>query len=67
MPSSGMLRRMALIRSDVSEEIQHIVFLPSVRQLLVTVNVVPSSPILVTLLMEAQRSFETSVYTCHAA
>jgi hypothetical protein len=32
-------------------------------QLLVTVNVVPSPPILVTLMMEAIRSSETSVLT----
>jgi hypothetical protein len=31
------------------------------RRLLVTANVVPSSPILVTLMMEALSSFETSV------
>jgi hypothetical protein len=37
------------------------VFLHSVRQLLVTANVVPSSPILVTLMMEALNSSETSV------
>jgi hypothetical protein len=35
----------------------------SVRRLLVTANVVPSSPILVTLMMEAIRSFEMSVLT----
>jgi hypothetical protein len=33
------------------------------RRLLVTANVVPSSPILVTLMMEALRSSETSVLT----
>jgi hypothetical protein len=38
------------------------VFLRSVRRLLVTANV-PSSPILVTLMMEALRSSETSVLT----
>jgi hypothetical protein len=38
-------------------------FLRSVRRLLVTANVVPSSPILVTLMMEALRSSETSVLT----
>jgi hypothetical protein len=32
-------------------------------RLLVTVNVVPSSPIIVTLMMEAVRSSETSVIT----
>jgi hypothetical protein len=35
----------------------------SVRRLLVTANVVPSSPILVTLMMEALSSSETSVLT----
>jgi hypothetical protein len=34
-----------------------------VRRLLVTANAVPSSPILVTLVMEALRSSETSVLT----
>jgi uncharacterized protein YggT (Ycf19 family) len=38
-------------------------FLYSVRRLLVTANVVPSSPILVTLMMEALRSSETPVLT----
>jgi hypothetical protein len=37
--------------------------LRSVRRLLVTANVVPSSPILVTLMKEALRSSETSVLT----
>jgi hypothetical protein len=41
----------------------HNQFLRSVIQLLVTANVVPSSPILVTLMMEAIRSFEPSVLT----
>jgi hypothetical protein len=36
-------------------------FLRNVLQLLVTVNVIPSSPILVILMMEAISSFETSV------
>jgi hypothetical protein len=53
-----MLCRVALVRTDVSEEI--LVFLRSVRQLLVTANVVPSSTILLTLMMDAQRSSETS-------
>jgi hypothetical protein len=39
------------------------VFLRSVRRLLVTAGVVPRSPILVTLMMEAIRSSETSVLT----
>jgi hypothetical protein len=41
----------------------HIVFLRSMLQLLVTANVVPSSPILVSLMMEALHSIETSVFT----
>jgi hypothetical protein len=39
------------------------VFLRSVRRLLVTVNVVSSAPILVTLMMEALDSSETSGLT----
>jgi hypothetical protein len=35
MPSSGILRRMAIVRTDV------FVFIRSVRRLLVTANVVP--------------------------
>jgi hypothetical protein len=38
-------------------------FLRSVRRLLVTASVIPSLPILVTLMMEAIRSSETSVLT----
>jgi hypothetical protein len=89
MGSFGMLRRVALVRTDVSEEISasiirvtkigelgttstvtsnrntlltHTVFLRSVLRLLVTTNVVPSSPILVTLMMEAIHSSEPSVF-----
>jgi hypothetical protein len=40
-----------------------VVFLRSVRRLLVRASVVPSSPILVTLLKEALSSSETSVLT----
>jgi hypothetical protein len=40
-----------------------IVLLRSVRQLLLTANVVPSSPILVTLMKEALNYSETSVIT----
>jgi hypothetical protein len=40
-----------------------VVFLRSVRQLLVTASVVPSSLILVTLIKEALGSSETSVLT----
>jgi hypothetical protein len=39
------------------------VFLRSVRRFLITANVVPSSPILVTLMKEALSSSETSVFT----
>jgi hypothetical protein len=39
------------------------IFLRSVRRLLVTANVVPSSPILVTLIMEVRISSETWVLT----
>jgi hypothetical protein len=46
----------------ISEEI-HLVFLRSVRRLLVTASALPSSPILVTLMMEALSSSETSVLT----
>jgi hypothetical protein len=56
MVSSGMLRRVALVRTDL-------VFLHIVRRLLVTASVVPSSPILVTLIKEALSSSETSVLT----
>jgi hypothetical protein len=50
MVSSGMLRRVALVRTDVSVELPHLVFLRSVRRLLVTASVVPNTPILVTLM-----------------
>jgi hypothetical protein len=42
---------------------QRFAFLRSVHQLLVAASVVPSSPILVTLMTEALGSFETSVFT----
>jgi hypothetical protein len=59
-----MLHRVAFIRTDVSEELSaSLVFLRSVCRLLVTANVVPSSPILVTLMKEALSSSETSVLT----
>jgi hypothetical protein len=61
MPSSGMLRRVAFVRTDVSEELR--TSFNSVRRLLVTASVVPSSPIPVTLMMEALSFFETSVHT----
>jgi hypothetical protein len=72
MPSSTMLRRVPLVRTDVSEDsasitrvtrIGGLVFLRTVRRLLVTDNNVPSWPILVTVMMEALRSSEMSVLT----
>jgi hypothetical protein len=95
MASSGMLRLVALVRTDVSEELSasfirvkriselrtalavtsnrrtlrrnakwgHLVFLRSVRRLLVTASVFSSSPILVTLMKEPLSSSETSVLT----
>jgi hypothetical protein len=49
----------ALVRTDVSDELSASII--RVRRLLVTANVVASSPILVTLMMEALSSSETSV------
>jgi hypothetical protein len=86
MVSYGILRRVALVRTDVSEELRASVirvirigelgitlavtsnrrttaFLRSMRRLLVRISVVPSSPIVVTLMKEALSSFETSVLT----
>jgi hypothetical protein len=63
MPSSGMLRRVALVRTDISEErITPVIRVTRIAEV-VTANVVPSSPILVTLMREALCSFETSVLT----
>jgi hypothetical protein len=84
-----MLRRVALVRTDVSKErsasfirmtrigelgttlavtsnrrtLFLAILLHSGRRLLVTANVVPTSPILATLMMEALSSYETSVLT----
>jgi hypothetical protein len=62
MPSSGMLCRVGFVRIDILEK-HGIAFLRNMQRLLVTANVVPSAPILVTLMMEALRSSETSVLT----
>jgi hypothetical protein len=58
MASSGMLRCGALVTTDVSEELSAAFIRVAVRA-----NVVPSLPILVTLMMEALSSSETSVLT----
>jgi hypothetical protein len=65
-----MLRSVALLRTDVSEErspsiitFARIGELRSVRRLLVTANLVPSLSIRVTRMMEALCSSETSVLT----
>jgi hypothetical protein len=64
-----MLRRGVLVRTDISEELSaSIIRVTSIGELgttrlLITANVVPSSLILVTLMMEALSSFETSVLT----
>jgi hypothetical protein len=70
MASSGMLRRVALVRNDVPEEISasfimvtRIGELGGVCRLLVTASVLSSSPILVTLMKEALISSESSVLT----
>jgi hypothetical protein len=86
MVSSGMLSRVALVRTDVSEELnasfirvtrigelgttlavtsnrRTLVFLRSLRRLLVTSSFVPSPPILGTLMKEALCSSEPSVVT----
>jgi hypothetical protein len=55
MPSCGLLGRVALVRTDV------LVFLRRLHRLLVTVDVVPSSPILFTKIMKAISSSETSI------
>jgi hypothetical protein len=60
MASSGMLRSVVLVRTDAPKNFK---VLRSVRQLLVTASVVPSSSITVTLIKEALSSSETSVLT----
>jgi hypothetical protein len=75
MPSYGMLRHLVFVRTDVSEERSvSIIRMTGVgelgttlavtsnrRKLLVTANVVPSSPILVTLMVGALHSSQLSV------
>jgi hypothetical protein len=65
MMSSGVLRRVALVRIDVSEELSaffiRVTRIGELGTTLVRASAVPSSPILVTLMKEALRSSETSV------
>jgi hypothetical protein len=65
--SSGILRNVALVRTDVSEELSDsFIKMTRIGELgttLVTASVVPNSPILVTLMKEALSSSETSVLT----
>jgi hypothetical protein len=79
MVSSGMLRSVALVRTEVSEELSaSFIRVTRIGELGTTLaltskrrrceeipraNVVPSSQILVTLMKEALRSSETSVIT----
>jgi hypothetical protein len=73
MASSGMLRRVALVGTDVSEDLSAPIIrvtrigelgtLAVYSNLVVMANVVPGSPIRVTLMMEALSSSETSVPT----
>jgi hypothetical protein len=75
MASSGILRRVALVRTNVSEELSaSIIRVTGIGELgtlavtsnrhAVTANV-PSSPIPPTLMKEALSSSETSVYKSH--
>jgi hypothetical protein len=77
MPSSGMLRGVALVKTDISEERSASIIrvtrigglgitlavASNRRTLRLAAKVVPSSPILVTMMMEELRSSETSVLT----
>jgi hypothetical protein len=72
-----MLRRVTLVRTDVSEETSasfirvtriaatkyQVIYLRSVRGLLVAASIVPISQILVTLMEQPLVSYETSVLT----
>jgi hypothetical protein len=81
MSSSGMSPRVTLVRTDISVERSASIIrvtridevgttlgiTSSMRWSLVMANIVPSSPILVTLMMEALRSSETCSYKRHMA
>jgi hypothetical protein len=60
MASSGTLCRVARVRTDVSEELSASIHRATRAS---TPNVVPCSPILVTLMMQALRPSEMSVLT----
>jgi hypothetical protein len=67
MVSSGMLRRVVLVRTEVSEELSaFIIRVTRIGELgttLAVTSIVPSSQILVTLMNEALCSSETSFLT----
>jgi hypothetical protein len=67
MASSWMLRRVVLVRTDVSEELSasfiRVTRIGELGTMLVTASVVPSSQILVTLMKDSLSSSETSVLT----
>jgi ABC-type taurine transport system substrate-binding protein len=65
MTSSGTLRRVALVRTEVSEELSassiRVTRIGELGTTLAVTTHVPSSPILVTLMKEALNSSETLV------
>jgi hypothetical protein len=63
MAFSGMLRLVALVRTDVSEELPPLRRIGELGTMLVKASIIPSSPIFVTLMKEALSSSETSVLT----
>jgi hypothetical protein len=67
MASSGILRRVALIRTDVSEEptasFIRVTKIGEIGTTLAVTSIVPGSPILVTWMKEALGSSEMSVLT----
>jgi hypothetical protein len=67
MSPPGMLRRLALVRTDVSEELSasfiRLTRIGELETTLAVTSVVPNSPILVNLMKETLSSPETSVLT----